>query len=333
MEYQTVNDLALLFSQHGSGHLLSYTRTMIALVKPDGTLLEWNPAFGQLKGSLPEEMVLQDLFSSSSQPLFDELLNAALRDKDARATLELLIDREYCACDCLLIPIPDGNFLFLAERLAEKAVFKPYYDEVTQLTHDLQEARHALFIKQMGLESVLAQVDEIAHTDQLTFLPNKRKILGDLQRKVMPARRSKKPLTIFMLDIDHFKAINDTYGHMVGDQVLRVLAGELRNGIRHSDHIGRYGGEEFLVLLPRTPPESAIRMAERLLKLARTLAVKVNDQVVRLTVSIGIAQYDRSETWKEFLERADKALYQSKNNGRDQWSILKFEEGQRKPPL
>ncbi len=332
MEYQTVNDLTLLLTHFGVGPLLSYTKTLIVLVQPDGTLLERNPAFGQFKKSMPAATTLQDLLSASSRPLYDDLMQAALSAKDARrGTLELLTGEEYQTCDCLLIPLPDGNFLFLAEPRqgsTEKSVSKPRSsDRVAKLTHDLKETRRALRVKQTGLEAVLAQVDEIAHTDQLTFLSNQRKIVGDLQHMVTQTNRSRKPLAIFMLDIDHFKPINDIYGHMVGDQVLRRLAGELRDGIRRSDRIGRYGGEEFLILLPATPLQAAISMAERLLNLVRKLAFEADGQTVRLTVSIGIAQYYRGETWKDFLARADKAMYQSKNEGRDRWTVSKLETG------
>src|SRR5204863_1029485 len=148
----------------------------------------------------------------SGQPLFDALVHAALQvEGTSRGRLQLRLGKEHEVYDCLLIPLPDGNFLFLAD-----SVLKPHSDEVARLTRDLQETRHALEIKQTGLEAVLAQVDEIAHTDQLTFLSNKRKITGDLQRKVIHINRSRKPLTIFMLDIDRFKPINDTFGHVVG---------------------------------------------------------------------------------------------------------------------
>jgi diguanylate cyclase len=329
MEYLTLTDLASLFAAYGSGPLLSHTRTLVVLVKPDGTLLEWNPAFGKLKGFAPAATMLRDLLSSPSRPLFGKLLQG---QNAGRGTLELLTGKEHELFECILIPVPDGNFLLLAERLPEAgqversrpakgSASKAQADQVAKLTRDLKETRRALHIKQTGLESVLAQADEIAHTDQLTFLSNQRKIVGDLQDRVARSNHSRKPFTIFMLDIDRFKPINDTYGHIVGDQVLRRLAGELRGGIRQSDTIGRYGGEEFLILLPGTGLESAIPMAERLLQLARAMAIDVDGQVVRLTVSIGIAQYNKGENWKDFLKRADKAMYQSKNSGRDRWSV------------
>jgi len=128
------------------------------------------------------------------------------------------------------------------------------------------------------------------------------------------------PLTISMLDIDHFKKINDTYGHTVGDEVLRSLASELRNHIRYPDTIGRYGGEEFLIVLPHSTLKAATEQAERLCKHVRSSLIKSGDQEIAVTVSIGIAQYQiHNEDWETLLNRADAALYKAKHNGRDQW--------------
>jgi len=125
-----------------------------------------------------------------------------------------------------------------------------------------------------------------------------------------------------MLDIDHFKKINDTYGHTVGDDVLRSLAGELRDHIRYPDTIGRYGGEEFLIVLPHSTLKAATQQAERLCKHVRSLLIKSAEQEIVVRVSIGIAQYKiHEEDWQAFLGRADAALYEAKNNGRDQWVV------------
>jgi len=125
-----------------------------------------------------------------------------------------------------------------------------------------------------------------------------------------------------MIDIDHFKNINDTYGHTVGDEVLQKLAGELRQHIRHPDTIGRYGGEEFLVILPHSMLQAAIQQAERLCRHVRSLLIKTNEAEISLTISIGIAQYKiQKEDWQTFLSRADSMLYRAKNNGRDQWVV------------
>ena len=297
----------------------AHLKSLIVLAGPDGRLLEWNLAFEEIKAALPEAIRLQDFVAASGRARFHELFRTATkRSRPGPATLELLTGQAETLYECLLSPLSAGNFLFLAEVPA-----LPNNEELARLTHDLQEVKKALHIKQTGLEAVLAQVDEIAHTDQLTFLSNQRKIVGDLQRRVTQAGRSRKPLTIFLLDIDRFKHINDTFGHLVGDKVLRTLSAQLRESIRQTDSIGRYGGEEFLILLPGTALESAIPMAERLLTTVRSLAIEASAQIVSLTVSIGIAEYHKGETWKEFLERADKALYESKNNGRDDWTVSK----------
>jgi diguanylate cyclase (GGDEF)-like protein len=124
------------------------------------------------------------------------------------------------------------------------------------------------------------------------------------------------------LDIDHFKSINDTYGHVVGDQVLQKLAGELREHIRHPDTIGRYGGEEFLVILPHSTVIAATEQAERLCRYIRSLVIPAGENNISLTISIGVAQFKiQREDWQTFLSRSDKALYQAKNNGRDQWAV------------
>jgi diguanylate cyclase (GGDEF)-like protein len=195
-----------------------------------------------------------------------------------------------------------------------------------RLKQRLAETEKALALKQIDLESVLVQADEVSHTDPLTFLPNRKQIIADLQREVEANRQASAPLTIFMLDFDHFKQVNDAYGHSAGDQVLRSLASQLQANIRQSDKLGRYGGEEFLALLPATSLERAIQLAKRLLKVARQCRVAVgNGQFAQVTISIGIAQHQsQAETWEDLLKRADQALYASKNRGRDQWSVAEF---------
>jgi len=304
--------------QQAAESVLAYSTSLIALIDTAGRLLDANPAFERARATRPGDSLLADFVAAGSLPAYRKLIETVATDKvPAAATLQLLTGTPVGEYACQLIPLAAGNFLFLAEAPSPR----PHGEELARLTRDLQAVKKALSIKQTGLDAVLAQVDEIAHTDQLTFLSNQRKIVGDLQRKVTQSNRSRKPLTIFLLDIDRFKNINDTYGHIVGDQVLRALAGQLREGIRQTDHVGRYGCEEFLILLPGTSLESAVPMAERLLATVRALKIDANGQLVSLTVSIGIARYEKGESWKDFLVRADRALYQSKSNGRDRWTV------------
>ncbi|WKZ47243.1 MAG: GGDEF domain-containing protein [Anaerolineales bacterium] len=193
--------------------------------------------------------------------------------------------------------------------------------ESQQMDAELQRIKRALEIKEVELKAVLAQAHEIRDTDVLTLLPNRRKIIVDLQEEVIRSSRYDVPLAISIVDIDLFKKVNDTYGHVVGDDVLRTIAARLREQIRHPDTIGRYGGEEFLIVLPNSDLHAASEQAARLCNKIRTMQVTSNDHILSITISIGIAQYRiGQEDWEQFLHRADMALYQAKSAGRDRWA-------------
>ena len=189
------------------------------------------------------------------------------------------------------------------------------------LEDEVRRIRRTLEIKEIELKAVLAQSHEISNTDALTFLPNRRKIIVDLQEEVIRAARYNTPLSISMVDIDHFKQVNDTYGHAAGDEALRTIAARLREQIRHPDTIGRYGGEEFLIVLPNSELNAAQEQASRLCSHIRNLQVEAAKQkLISMTVSIGVAQFKNGqEDWEQFLHRADTAMYAAKNSGRNRW--------------
>jgi diguanylate cyclase (GGDEF)-like protein len=120
-----------------------------------------------------------------------------------------------------------------------------------------------------------------------------------------------------MMDVDNFKSYNDTYGHLVGDKVLRSIANVLKETVRAVDLVARYGGEEFSVLLPKTGWEGAHIVAERIRQRVEKLAIPVVDQITRVTVSIGVAEYDGTEKAESFIDRADQALYRAKVEGKN----------------
>jgi len=232
-----------------------------------------------------------------------------------QANLEFSWENRWGDFSSLFIPLPDDRVFFIAE---------PFHiiTDLQAITTELENIKRSLAVKETELQAVIAQADEVSHTDALTFLPNRKSILSDLQREVLFSDRYGTPLAISMLDIDYFKNINDTYGRVVGDEILRKLAMELRNHIRHPDVIGRYGGEEFLVVLPHTTVKAAAEQAERLRKYVESLVIQADEIEITLTISMGLAQYKiHHEDWQSFLSRADAALYQSKNNGRNQWVI------------
>jgi diguanylate cyclase (GGDEF)-like protein/PAS domain S-box-containing protein len=157
-------------------------------------------------------------------------------------------------------------------------------------------------------EKLLGEVQDLARRDALTGLPNRRVLQELLPREMARARRREAPLCLAIVDIDHFKTYNDTHGHLAGDEVLRACAREWDTALRGEDTLVRFGGEEFLVLLPDTEPEQAAEIVERLR--AQT--------PMEQTCSAGLALWDYAESIDDLLRRADEALYLAKASGRDQ---------------
>lgn len=163
------------------------------------------------------------------------------------------------------------------------------------------------------------QLEEMATTDTLTGLANRKRIMTLLIEHFKHFQRYKTAFTIMMLDIDHFKNVNDTYGHLAGDAVLTKTAQTINSTLREIDFLGRYGGEEFLVVLPETDGNKAEKSAERVRKAVKESMTHYEDNTLKVTVSIGVAVIKRSDNNEnELLNRADDALYLAKEKGRDQ---------------
>lgn len=164
---------------------------------------------------------------------------------------------------------------------------------------------------------------QYATLDALTNLNNRRQFETRLGQEIAIAKRQNHPLCAMMIDIDFFKRVNDTYGHAAGDEVLRTVAGIIKDALRESDIPARYGGEEFAVLLPYTKLEEAQLVGERLRKAVEDSLITINQdseekQTIKVTISMGLAEYNNVETGEVLFERADKALYEAKTSGRNQ---------------
>jgi diguanylate cyclase (GGDEF)-like protein len=158
----------------------------------------------------------------------------------------------------------------------------------------------------------------LAHTDELTGVHNRRRFIELATEELARARRYGHPVTLLMIDLDHFKAVNDRHGHAGGDEVLRSFVQTARTVMRQSDVFGRIGGEEFAALLPHTALQSAQIIAERLLDQINGHAVELpHGQSVRYTVSLGVAEAQGHTTVPELMAAADKALYAAKAQGRN----------------
>jgi diguanylate cyclase (GGDEF)-like protein len=154
--------------------------------------------------------------------------------------------------------------------------------------------------------------------DGLTGLLNHTTIKERLEQEVLRADRNGLPLSYIMIDIDHFKKVNDTYGHPTGDRVLKSLSQLFTQRLRRTDIIGRYGGEEFAIILPNTSINNALGVMEELRNSFENIRHRSNEEEFSVTFSCGIASFDRFKTQSELNEAADKALYIAKREGRNQ---------------
>jgi len=162
------------------------------------------------------------------------------------------------------------------------------------------------------------EVQRLAITDSLTGVHTRRHILGRLEEEVNRAKARKIPLAFLMIDVDFFKNFNDQYGHLTGDLILREISGIVKDNIREIDIIGRYGGEEFCVILPDTEQGGARYVAGRIRSAVESTPIKAYDSIVRTTVSIGISIFPQdAKTLSELIDKADWAMYRAKKIGRN----------------
>ncbi len=298
---------------------------MVALVESDGTLVSWNSAFDACNKKSPPAVNLNELFAPNDKSmLHGKLTNGVLNNWAVEFPLGGSGSSKYC--ECIFIPTENKRVLFIAERMESDIALQEMIERLNRRVKLFQiESEFSKKIarnKQIEIDAVLVQASEVAHVDPLTFLANRRTIIRELQDEVLRAERYHSMLSVSVVDVDNFKAVNDTHGHPFGDEVLRHVAHQLREGVRHPDMVGRYGGEEFLIILPNSDSTAASEQAVRLCKQVREMVVTMKEHEVNVTLSVGIAQFRVGvDTWDTLLNRADNAMYEAKNNGRDRWSI------------
>ncbi|WP_455210477.1 diguanylate cyclase [Kaarinaea lacus] len=169
------------------------------------------------------------------------------------------------------------------------------------------------------LQLANAKLQSLSRTDRLTQLYNRGYWEDCLIKEFARHRRTQEPCSLIMFDIDHFKKVNDTYGHQAGDEVIRTTAQAVRDKVRTTDIAGRYGGEEFGIILIDTKSEGALLLAQRLRQHIESILVQHDGMDIRYTVSLGISEIDEEvRDYKQWLERADQALYAAKESGRNQ---------------
>ncbi len=161
------------------------------------------------------------------------------------------------------------------------------------------------------------QVQHMSVTDSLTGLYNRRKFFEEIEREIERVSRYDSPLSLIMLDVDHFKNVNDQFGHQMGDEVLRELAKIILDNTRKTDIVARYGGEEFIIMLTETPVKGAVQVAKRIRKAVESTPVLGAAVEIKFTASMGVSTFFDGDTTDALVQRADEALYAAKDNGRN----------------
>ncbi|GAB6907178.1 putative Diguanylate cyclase VdcA [Desulfosarcina cetonica] len=216
--------------------------------------------------------------------------------------------------DALVPHLPEADVENLVNRIKDE--IKCLESSSSAFREQLQQATRE--IDQLKLK--MARYRKEALKDPLTRIANRRGFTDALKLAIQKSEASKSALCLIIADIDHFKKINDTHGHLVGDNVLRMVAATIKESVKGRDLVARIGGEEFAVLLPDTPLEGAVKLGENMRRTFNELDLKKKnsgESLGQVTLSFGVTLYQPDETAEAFIQRADKALYASKENGRN----------------
>jgi len=280
----------------------------------------WNGFMENHSGLLPRQVKGERLFD-----LFDEIPEDWFKRK--AESVFLLKNKAFTIWEQRPYLFKFQNYRPItgtADFMYQNTTFIPLISATGEVTHlcliiyDVTDNA----VHKKDLEQANSELAILSQTDGLTKLFNRTHWENCLQAEYKRWTRSNHASCLVMIDIDHFKNVNDSYGHLVGDEVIRHLSGLIRHHVRETDVSGRYGGEEFAILLADTNVDNAQVFAERLRKEVSEAVVKYNDIDVKYTISIGLAEVDASlKNHEAWIECADAALYCSKENGRNMISL------------
>jgi diguanylate cyclase len=250
--------------------------------------------------------------------LFTAITFSALRSTPLQSALLWTIIMAGLAALFLLtdkpIGLPVGN---PTERLSTLLLFALAIGRCMYLGIFSSAMRQSLYQSGQKLKEAYRRIEELAELDELTGSFNRRSIMRMLEEEIVRAQRGNAACSVALIDLDFFKRINDAYGHPTGDEVLRTFAITMFANIRAIDRFGRYGGEEFLLVLPDTDEDAAFRLLDRLRDIVAALDWSAFSPGMRVTISAGVATLRQNESSDNFLARADGALYASKARGRN----------------
>jgi diguanylate cyclase (GGDEF)-like protein len=214
--------------------------------------------------------------------------------------------------------IPEFDLYLMVEQDESRALEEIRTNLIWNLVFGLLISLLIILLNIITVNYFQRQLERMATSDPLTGLANRRVFWDKARSEFTRSRRCQSPLSVLMIDLDHFKRLNDTYGHLAGDEVLKEFAKICQLNLREYDTFARFGGEEFTVILPETEAEKALIVANRLRSAVEAMTVMVDGKAIRYTISIGVSQLgSRDSSFDDILLRADDALYTAKRNGRN----------------
>jgi len=265
----------------------------VLITDPEGTITYVNAAFEELMGYSRSEVLGENprRFKSGRQDdaFYQGMWRALERGESFRG--EFLNRRR------------DGSLIHLEQTIT------PVLDDHGKISHYVALGKDVTDRVRMEDE-----IRRVAHTDWLTGVANRLSLGNTLEAEIERSQRYGRPLSLIMFDLDHFKAVNDQYGHEAGDEVLKALAQTVSAELRDADTLGRWGGEEFIIVVPETRLVGATALAEKLRQAVSTMSVP---GVPCVTASFGVAELASGDSAKLLARRADEAMYQAKQAGRD----------------
>jgi diguanylate cyclase (GGDEF)-like protein/PAS domain S-box-containing protein len=287
-------------------------RDPFCIFDSDFRILRVNEAYAQMKNKPAEKLIGMKCY---------EVLTGRDSMCEGCVVGKTLDSADPCAKD-KLVTLQDGTEIWM------EIYTYPILDEEGKVSHVIEYTRDVTERRKIEDEKrrLIGKLEHLSKTDGLTGMINRRALTDSLAYEIDRAKRYGSELTLILCDVDNFKEINDTYGHDAGDRALQTLSATLKTILRNIDIAGRYGGDEFMIILPETTVRGAESLAEKLLSTVRETELRLpNDKHLRLSMSIGIAglEADHSgENIDSFVKRADDAMYVSKQCGKDRVSVV-----------
>lgn len=274
------------------------------IVDSDETILYWNKACELLTGYAAEEMVGRSYEQTAIAYVSGQITDEAKQRQGLGRVLESSVAGKWKGS----IQRKNGQTIYVKSHITPIQLNDGTVAGAVEILRNMTS--------QLALEEAHQEILEASRRDSLTGLYNRCSLTEFFKAEIERSKRYQQPFSIILADIDYFKRFNDQYGHEVGDQVLKRISEFFGESIRQPDLVGRWGGEEFLILTPNSDRPGAVHLARRLRKKIGQMSLDDMDETI--TVSFGVSEFNQGQSLDQLLYQADMALYRAKNNGRDQ---------------